>query len=159
MVYYIIYFKYIFNFFIFLKIFEIRWAVKVNVKKSNVKYLEMKEILIEPSRSSGPLHFSAIGHGRETGLSGFNTQAPSAQDPVTRRRLSTSPHGLCSVGQPNSGIQACPQKTCPIKSWSGRLLRVSLCVAWQRHKPRDDQEAPCQIKIMSTLHLMLRGTK
>jgi hypothetical protein len=36
-------------------------------------------------------------------------------DPVTRPRLSTSPPGLCSVGQPNSGIQA-RQKVCPIKS-------------------------------------------
>jgi hypothetical protein len=37
--------------------------------------LRIKRILIEPSRSSSPLHFSAIGHERETGLSGFNTQS------------------------------------------------------------------------------------
>jgi hypothetical protein len=44
-VYYIMYFKYIYLFFHIFKIFWIRRGVKVNIKKSNVKYLGIESIL------------------------------------------------------------------------------------------------------------------
>jgi hypothetical protein len=44
MVYYIIYVKYIFKIFIFLKYFLIRRVVKVNFKKLNVKNLGREKI-------------------------------------------------------------------------------------------------------------------